>query len=91
MKSLKTKKRACGVFITWSGRDDETKVSVIKKGTSKQLRNKVKSIKVSSGKVTLKKGKYKKGTYKLKLRFKMPAYLGYKSAVITKTFKIKIV
>lgn len=62
---------------------------MVKKGTSKVLIGKVKKYNVSEGTITLKKGKYKKGTYKLKLRFKSPAYLGYKAANITKTFKIK--
>lgn len=89
--ALKTKSRTKVVFdATYYCDTDKVKVSVVKSSTSKLLRNKVKGYNVEKGTVTFKKGNYPKGTYKLKLRFKVPAFLGYKAGNLTKTFKIKI-
>ncbi len=89
-KSLKKKNCTIRAFDADNCRPGEIKASVVKKGTSKLLRNRIKTINTKTGKITFKKGTYKKGTYKLKLKFNVPAYLGCKSAVVTTTFKIKI-
>jgi hypothetical protein len=89
-KSLKKKNCTIRAFDADNCRPEEIKASVVKKGTSKLLRNRIKVINVVKGTITFKKGTYKKGNYKLKLKFKVPAYLGCKSTVVTADFKIKI-
>jgi hypothetical protein len=87
LRKLKSKKQIIKP-LTIKYAKGTTKITFIKSGTSKKIREKVSVSK--KGVFTLKKGKYTKGTYKIKVKIFAKGNSKYKSKTINKTVTIKI-
>lgn len=87
LRKLKSKKQIIKP-LTIKYAKGTTKITFIKSGTSKKIREKVSVSK--KGVFTLKKGKYTKGTYKIKVKILAKGNSKYKSKTINKTVTIKI-